>query len=230
MLTRLVTTLRGYGIHGKLPDWIKDFLLDRTQYVNVGGECSEEVAVTSGVPQGSGLSPTLFIYFINDMPEILKCLVKIFADDTKVYTAAQSEEHCRLMQNRTDQLVQWTKDWQIKFKSGKCKILHVGKYNPGLKYFMYGRELQCTEVEKDLGLFIDKDLKFEQHMNENSRHDRTLHSNKHKEIMVPLFKSLVRPILEYGNAVWAHCLINNITRIENRRFTKTYYWHEQPGV
>ena len=54
--------------------------------------------------------------------------------------------------------------------------------------------------------------------------------NKHKEIMVPLFKSLVRPILEYGNAVWAHCLINNITRIENRRFTKTYYWHEQPGV
>ena len=93
-----------------------------------------------------------------------------------MFTAAQSEEHCRLMQNRRDQLVPWTKDWQIHFKSGKCKILHVGKYNPGLKHFMYSRELQCTEVEKDLGLFIDKDLKFEQHMNENSRHDRTLHS------------------------------------------------------
>jgi len=40
--------------------------------------------------------------------------------------------------------------------------------------------------------------------------------------MVPLFKSLVRPILEYGNAVWTPCLIKNITRIENvqRHFTK----------
>ena len=49
---------------------------------------------------------------------------------------------------------------------------------------------------------------------------------KHKEIMVPFFKSLVRPILEYGNTVWAHCLIKNITHIENRRFTKTSYWQQ----
>ena len=71
---------------------LKIFLSDRTQYVNVGGECSEEVDVTSGVPpQGSVLGPTLFIYLINDRSEILKCFVKIFADDTKMYTAAQSE-------------------------------------------------------------------------------------------------------------------------------------------
>ena len=46
---------------------------------------------------------------INGRSEIQKCFVKIFADDTTVYTAAQSEEQCRLMQNSTDQLVQWTK-------------------------------------------------------------------------------------------------------------------------
>ena len=43
------------------------------------------------------------------MPDILKCFVNNFSGDTKVYTAVQSEEHCRLMQNSTDQLVQWTK-------------------------------------------------------------------------------------------------------------------------
>ena len=57
----------------------------RTQYANVTGQFSEEIAVMSGIPQWSVLGPTLFIYFINDMPEFLKCFdpfVKIFADDT----------------------------------------------------------------------------------------------------------------------------------------------------
>ena len=78
------------------------------------------------------------------MPEILKCFVQIFADDTKVYTTMQSEEHCfcRLLQNSIDQQVQWTKDWQKKSNKDKCKILHVGKNNPEFKYFMDGRELQ----------------------------------------------------------------------------------------
>ena len=104
--------------------------------------------MTSGVPQGSVLGPTLFIYFINDMPENLRCFVKIFADDITVCTAVQSDKHCRLLQNSIDQLVQWTKDWQLKFND-RCKILHVGKNNPEFKYFMDGRELQCIEVEKD---------------------------------------------------------------------------------
>ena len=121
----LLTKLSGCGIHGRLPDWVKDFLSYRTQYVNVGSKYSEEVAVMSGIPKGSVLGPTLFIYFIYDMPEIVNCFIKISADDTitKVYTAVQPEEHCRLMQNSIDQLVQW----QLKFNNDKCKISHDGK-------------------------------------------------------------------------------------------------------
>ena len=53
----------------------------------------------------------------------------------------------------------------MKFDSDKCKTLHVGKNIPEFNYFMNGRELQYIEVEKDLGVFVDKDLKFEQHIN-----------------------------------------------------------------
>ena len=83
--------------------------------------------------------------------------------------------------------------------------------------------------KKDLGVFVHKDLKFEQHINEtvkkaNKTGGIITHciQYKHKQIMVPCFRSLVRPILAYGIAVWALCLIEKITRIENvqRRFTK----------
>ena len=60
--------------------------------------------------------------------------------------------------NSIDQLVQWTKDWQMKLNTNKlCKFLHVGKNNPEFNYFIDGGELQCIEVEKYLGVFVDKD-------------------------------------------------------------------------
>ena len=87
---RLLTKLTGYGgTHGKLLNWIKDFV--RYDSASVCYYCYHQwqvlgrgnsLTVTSDVPQGSVLGPTLFIYFINDTPDVLKCFVKIFADDT----------------------------------------------------------------------------------------------------------------------------------------------------
>ena len=82
---RLLTKIYGYGIRGNVFNWIQDFLTDRIQHVNINNQCSSSSQVTSGVPQGSVLGPTLFIYFINDLPTVVTTLLKIFADDTKVY-------------------------------------------------------------------------------------------------------------------------------------------------
>ena len=77
--------LHHYGIRGKINSWIKSWLANRTQSVVIDGEHSESVSVESGVPQGSVLGPGLFPYYINDLPEGLNSIVRLFADDTIAY-------------------------------------------------------------------------------------------------------------------------------------------------
>ena len=89
---RLLKKLEGYGVKGKVLNWIKSFLKGREQFVKINNSHSSNLPVTSGVPQGSVLGPTLFIYFINDLPNVTDLKTKIFADDTKVYTAINSIE------------------------------------------------------------------------------------------------------------------------------------------
>ena len=101
---RLIKKLNEYGIEGNLLKWIKSFLTGRSQYVNVNNCKSEEKSVKSGVPQGSVLGPTLFIYFINDLPLTTTVDTKIFADDTKVYTTINSQEDAKRLQTTVDNM------------------------------------------------------------------------------------------------------------------------------
>ena len=210
---RLLAKLYGYGVRGKALQWITSFLKNRSQYVNVNNNLSKKVDVTSGVPQGSVLGPSLFIYFINDLPDVTSCLIKIFADDTKAYLPIRSTEDQEKLQFSIDKLVEWTDKWLIKFNSDKCKILHLGKNNPKYKYHIKEGEnisdLTETLCEKDLGIFIDPKLDFNDHITTTIKKARRLNgmllrniSMKNKSIMVPLFVAIIRPVLEYGVAVW----------------------------
>ena len=79
---RLVMKLNDYGIRGNTLCWIQSFLSGQTQRVAVEGELSDVGRVTSGVPQGSVLGPTLFSIYINDIGENISARVRLFADDT----------------------------------------------------------------------------------------------------------------------------------------------------
>ena len=89
--------------------------------------------------------------------------------------------------------------------------------------------LEVTECEKDLGVYVDSLLNFNEHITTITKKARGLSAMlvrnimfKNIDIMTPLFKGIVRPILEYGNVVWCPYMLKDIKRVEDvqRHFTK----------
>ena len=91
----LLHTLKGYGLGGRVLPINKSFLSGRSMKVVINGQSSEVQSINSRVPQGSVLGPTIFLLFINDLPDhILKSFINIFVDDTTDYrTTYRSYSH-----------------------------------------------------------------------------------------------------------------------------------------
>ena len=81
----LLHKLKSYGISGQVFGLISSFLINRWLRVVVDGKSSQEYPVNAGVPQGSILGPTLFLLYINDLPDDVICNIGIYADDTTLY-------------------------------------------------------------------------------------------------------------------------------------------------
>jgi hypothetical protein len=163
---RLINKLQSYGICGNVLGWIRDFLANRKQKVVINGTDSDWTTVTSGIPQGSVLvlDPILFTIYINDLPDVVQNIAKTFADDTKVYAVVNKEEEQHsLLQNDINNLVHWSDKWLLKFNKSKCK------HATNTKYKMGENEINQVTGEKDLGILIDDKLKFQQHINQQTK-------------------------------------------------------------
>ncbi|MES9881006.1 MAG: reverse transcriptase domain-containing protein, partial [Sedimenticola sp.] len=229
----LLLKLHGYGVRGNVLKWVASFLHNRKQRVAVRGSYSDWAPVTSGVPQGSVLGPTLFLVFINDMPEMVNCTMKLFADDSKMYRRIGQNAINILLQSDLDKIQEWSDNWQMVLNHKKCKHMHIGVHDRGVKFSLRNvttiTELESVEQQKDLGLHIDNKLKFSEHTTKSvSKANRNLgliartFTYLDKEIFLQLYKSLVRPHLEYATPVWSPLLKKDRIAIENvqRRATR----------
>ena len=108
----LLYKLSNYGINIVTLSWLKGFLSNRKQRVVLEGVMSDQVPVSSGVPQGSVLGPILFLAYINDLPQYVKSKVRLFADDTVTYLAIKSSVDCIQLQQDLLSLENWESDWK----------------------------------------------------------------------------------------------------------------------
>ena len=213
---RLIEKLKAYGVNDNLLAWIKDFLVGRRQRVCVNGSFSNWSAVTSGVPQGSCLGPVLFVIFINDLPEVVTSLCQMYADDTKLFSKVNDLQMQQQIQKDLDSLMNWADKWQLRFNSDKCHVLHLGFNNSNYSYFMKAHdddssvELETARIEKDLGVQVDDQLKFTQHIEgQVNKANKILGMIRRsftfldQDMMKQLYVSMVRPLLEFSNVAWS---------------------------
>lgn len=82
----LLYKLKCYGVEGGFYNILENYLRDRKQRVVLGGQSSNWLNINAGVPQGSILGPLLFLIYINDLPENIVSVSKLFADDTSIFS------------------------------------------------------------------------------------------------------------------------------------------------
>jgi hypothetical protein len=232
---KLISKIERYGITGDLLAWTKAFLTNRTQAVKVSECYSSNICITSGVPQGSVLGPTLFLLFINDICDIFEGLdikFKLFADDVKLYSSF-SLDHSSDLINACNQLNIWADTWQMRIALDKCFVHRLSncdtcdaKVSP---YSLNNKMLGWSTETRDLGIILDTKLTFSKHISQivHKAHIRAkliLRSfvSRNPNILTKAFITYVRPLVEYCTPIWSPHMQYNIVNLEavQRQFTK----------
>lgn len=221
---RLSLKLKYYGIDGTTRTWIDSFLRKRVQRVVVDGEVSKSSHVTSGVPQGTGIGPTLFLVFINDIADNLNSTTRLFADDCVLHRPIRTEQDHQLLQEDLDTLVHWSNTWQMEFNISKCAIMQATnkRHKTNFPYKMKGQTLEIVDHQPYLGVELSSNLKYNLHIDQSckkaSRALGFLKRNlKHcpPSVKERAYTSLVRPKLEYCSTIWNPHTSRNINKLES---------------
>jgi hypothetical protein len=231
----LIHKLKSFGISGSLLLWIENYLSNRWQRVVVEGSSSNYLKVLSGVPQGSILGPLFFIMYINDIFNNVSSetdVLYLYADDSKLGSTINNVNDCINMQAKLDLFVNWGNCWGMNFNPKKCCVMTFtnNKSPVNFTYSINGSDLTKVDEFNDLGVIVSSKLTWDTHINNcvtkaNKRLGLIKRcvgyevSNKAKLLC---YKSLVRPLLEYGTMLWSCNSRKTLIRLESvqRRASK----------
>lgn len=227
--SKLISVITSYRINPPLVNWIANFLHDRYQQVILNNTLSAPCHISSGVPQGSVLGPLLFLVYMDDITHCAEPLenngnISLFADDTKLFSTNPTK-----LQSSLNELTLWLENRQLNLAVDKCFHLNIYK-EPSSKLYLNGTSISAKSAIKDLGVYISDDLKWTSHINfiyKNASLSsfQILKAFKTKNFwtLLQLYKTYVRPKLEYSSPVWSPSSKQGIEKIEKvqRRFTRT---------
>ena len=215
----ILRTIYNWGIRGRLPIFLTNFLSNRTFRVRIGTTLSMPRPQENGVPQGSVLSVTLFAIAIND---IVSCIpqqvtASLYVDDLAIFCRSSSTAiAARNLQGTVNNVLKWATDHGFKFSLSKTTCVHfcrISRLHIDPDIYLGGTVIPYSETVKFLGLIFDKTLTWRPHFAALRarcvsplnllRVLRCKSWGAQRSVMLRLYRALVRSKLDYGSPVYA---------------------------
>ena len=216
-----------------LPDRIirllSSFLTDRTLTVFHEGCFSHEVCLGAGTPQGSPLSPLIYVIYVNDYPSDIEqsCSLSQFADDTAMWTASYSRSFSvHKLQKALNSLEGWCRRWRVKLNGEKSHLVFISRNREKDSEYhalqLFNDIIRPGNSAKFLGLEIDGLLSFKNHfdsiVNKSLKRLNVLkvlsRNGTNPTTLIKLFKSYVRPLSEYGSIAFLTAPKHQLRRLQ----------------
>ena len=251
----MLIKLHQIGIRGRMAQFIKNFLHDRSFRVRCGNTLSPPLKQEHGLPQGSVISPTLFLIMINDLfshgPNATQIKHSLYADDVAFWcTHNNLNEGIKQAQNALNQIQQWCRTWGLTISTSKSVAVIFAKKTPNINHpnlMLNNEPLKYVPHFKYLGVTLDTHLNFNKHFEDiKQRCTRRINILRciagrewgaDRRTLLQLYTSLIRPILDYNGFLYddiASSQIDSLQVVQNTalrivtgamRTTNTYNLH-----
>ncbi len=215
---RLLQQLTARGIPSQLVQWIDAFCSAHTANILVNGYMSEPQSLTqAGLPQGSPLSPVLFLFFNADL---VQCPINrnrgsiAFMDDYTVWVVGPTAKaNLEGIQTIVDHALEWERRSGTMFESEKMTLIHFTRnpvWSSQTLIMVKGQQVLPQENAKILGVVMDSELQYKQHLARAATKGlQAALALKRLWLISPLtarqlFAATVTPVVDYTSCVWMH--------------------------
>ena len=224
----LLAKLRAKGVAGSLLRLLEDYLQGRTLRVALNGRISKPARIRASVPQGSVLGPVLWNVYIDDLLRQLPA-VKAYADDCTFslsYCRQDSQRAVAAVNKQLKAAEEWGKAWQVDFAPNKTHAMVVSR-SPAASQAVEGQlqfegvRLPLQDTIKVLGITIDRELRYDQHITTVARRTsqrvsalRRVAGSLDSRGILTLYKAQIRPCMEYGALAWMSGAATHTRRLD----------------
>ena len=228
----LLLKLKRLGLNGRMFDWIKSFLSDRTFQVRVGSSFSSIARLENGVPQGAQISPLLFLVMINDLPACTEQVhMSLFADDSMTSKGGKQIAYLTdCTQSAMNNIESWSDRWGFKISTSKtvAVLFSNAVITTPVNLQLCGKRIEVVRVARFLGLMFDQRLTWSSHIDlieqkctKRLNFMRAIAGTTWgacRKTLLLLYGSLIRSIIDYGCEVYDTAPKRQLARLDKIQY------------